>query len=228
VVDALEHRESGDETDGILSPHARLSFSFPTRDKNDRDHDGVPRELDLDDSIAEDNDGYMDHDGLPEENPDFVRYYHGKMKLVEEVREIARQEAVPEKKPVVIHHPIRRAELHHSLKLVADVYADSLLLCAALYRAEPGVKWSVVPMHPHPSAPFRYEASLPNSAVQSGLRYLVAAVNADKTNIGYSGLPRRPLQVKVFPHASRWRRVGGTVAALGWSAAGFWVLRRQK
>lgn len=227
-VDALENRLSGDETDGILFMHAGLTFSLPTGDKNDRDRDGVPRELDLDDTVAEDPDGYMDHDGLPEENPDFVRYYRGKMKLMEEVREIARAEAVSEKRPIVIHHPVRRAEEHRTVRLDADVFCDSLLLCAALYRVGMEAGWSVVKMLPHLGLPYRHSAAIPDSAVERGLVYLVAAVNADKSGIGYSGLPRRPLQVRVLEGASRWRRVGGTVAALGWGAAGFWVLRRQK
>jgi len=227
-VDALDNRESGDETDGVIFAHAGLSFSFPTRDENDRDRDGVPRELDLDDAVAEDQDGYLDHDGVPEENPDFVRYYHGKMKLMEEIQEIARQEALPEKKPILIHHPVRRAEAHRSLKLNAEVFCDSLFTCAALYRVGAEAGWSVVKMVPHPALPYRYVATIPDSSVERGLMYFVAAVNAGKSGIGYSGLPRRPLQVKVFTNASRWRRVGGTVAALGWGAAGFWVLRRQK
>ncbi|MDZ7385593.1 MAG: hypothetical protein ONB07_05660 [candidate division KSB1 bacterium] len=228
VVDALDNRASGDETDGILTPHLALHFVFPTRDPNDRDHDGVPRELDLDETIAEDQDGYMDHDGVPEANPDFARYYRGKMKLEEEVREIARQEAAPDTQPVVVHHPVRRAEHHKALTLKADVYCDSLFVCAALYRLDQNSTWSVAPMAPSRRVPYRYEATIPDSIVESGLTYFVAAVNAEKRGLGYSGVPRRPLTVKVFRYPSRWRRVGATVAALGWGAASFWVLRRQK
>ncbi len=228
AVDALDNRGTGDETDGILSPYLAVRFSFPTRDRNDGDHDGVPQELDLDDTVAEDQDGYLDHDGLPETNPDFARYYRGRKKLEEEVREIARQEAAPDKRPVVIHHPIRRAERGKALKLDADVYCDSLLLCAALYRLDDHTTWSVAPMVPRATTPFRYTGTIPDSVTDSGLRYFVAAVSADKSGIGYSGLPRRPLAVRVFGHGSRWRRLGATAAVLGWGAAGFWVLRRQK
>jgi hypothetical protein len=53
------------------------------------------------------------------------------------------------------------------------------------------------------------------------------AVDTDKKGIGYSGLPNRPIQIKVESSGQNWRIVSGIVAFFGWGAATYIVMRKQ-
>ena len=230
AVDALEHRESGDENDGFLDGHVGLTFNFPLRDKQDLDGDGVPNELDLDIRQAEDRDGYKDHDGIPEEDPD-LSVFIGKM--LPEIVEYDSLPAVPQNDvhpPIIVHKPIHRAESGQRLAINAYAFEDdSLQVCAALYRMRSELDWSVAEMMRKEGTAFKYYTTIPGSYLTpAGLEYFVAAVDQSVTGIGYAGLPARPIHVKVFKNPQKWRSWSGILAALTWSSASFLVLRRQK
>ena len=230
VVDALEHRESGDENDGFLDGHVGLTFNFPTSNKFDLDSDGIPNELDLDIRKAEDNDGYKDHDGVPEEDPDMSVFLDKLDSLDFDQTTLVDQGEKDVHPPIVIHKPIRKAESGQELKINAFAFEDdSLKVCAVLYRMRSELEWSVNEMSRQSGTAFKYYTSIPGTYVTSaGLEYFVVAVDESVTGIGYSGLPSRPLQVQVFNNPQKWRRWSGILAALSWSAGSYLVLRRQK
>lgn len=225
-VDVLDHRDSGDENDGFLDGHIGLTFSFPTRNKYDLDGDGVPNELDLDIRTAEDNDGYKDHDGVPEEDPDFSRF----LVAADAADDSVRSQSEDSQPPIVIHKPLRTAEKGQRLTMKAYAFEDdSLEVCAVLYRMRSELNWSVSEMTLAPGSAFLYRTTIPGTYLTpDGLEYFVAAVDRSISGIGYSGLPARPLQVRVFKNPQGWRTVGGVLATISWSAGSYLVLRRQK
>jgi len=69
LTDNFDQLNQGDENDQVLDVHAGVTFYF-NKGRNDRDNDMIPDELDLMPEIAEDPDGYLDHDGIPEKKPE--------------------------------------------------------------------------------------------------------------------------------------------------------------
>ncbi len=204
--DLLDQIESGDEQDGIISAWAGITFYPGGKNEDDLDQDHIPAALDLDSQQAEDNNGYMDHDGKPENG----------------VPVSAQANA-----PIVIHHPVFRAEVHHDLRIKANIISSTpLRTVAVLYRAKGKKNWNV--LHLHPDKGNEYSAVIKGNAVtQRGLEYCVVAVDNRLKGIGYSGLPKRPIQVQVVPSSLKWRVTGGIVSALAWGSASYILLRKQ-
>ncbi len=204
--DYLDQKKSGDEKDGIISAWAGLTFYPGANNEDDLDQDHIPAALDLDSQHAEDKNGYMDHDGKPENG----------------VPESAKTNA-----PVVIHHPVFRAEAHHDLHIKADIFsAAPLRTVAVLYRTKGVKKWNVMQLHLDKGD--EYSAVIKGNTIsQKGLEYCVVAVDNRLKGIGYSGLPQRPIQVQVVPNSLKWRVAGGIVSALAWGSASYILLRKQ-
>jgi hypothetical protein len=229
-VDVLEHRDSGDENDGFITGNIGLTFHFPKGSILDLDNDGVPNDIDLDVRLAEDNDGFKDHDGIPEEDPDYKNFKE-KLQIITDDENLFSQPAQKDTQPpIIIHKPIRVAEQGQRLNINAYAFEDdSLQVCAVVYRMRSELDWSVAEMTRKATSNYRYQATIPGSYLTvDGLEYFVAAVDRSISGIGYSGLPNRPLQVKVFNNPKKWRKWGGIVAAISWSAANFLLFRRQK
>ena len=229
-LDDLDNRKSGNEDDGIIDAHLGLTYYFPTGNKYDLDRDGVPNELDLDFENSEDGDGYMDHDGIPEDNPDVSVYYeYQKSQSEEDADSISSEIIIPSTSPVLIHYPIRIAEEHQKLGIRAFAYhTDSLKACAALYRTRSELNWQLMQLKAVGSRGFQYKGTIPGEVVTpDGLEYFVVAVDKEVTGIGYSGLPARPLHVRVYKNPKKWRIMGGTLAALTWGAASYIILKKQ-
>jgi len=221
LTDALDQRFSGDEKDQVFAGFIGLSYRFRSS-RNDRDRDGVPDDLDLAVEVPEDADGYLDHDGVPEEGP---ALQPALLPLLPRNGESNNDEQVP---PVVIHHPRHRAEAGRALKLSAAIYSSVPLRKASLvYRRFGEKKWSVVELKR--LAGDRYQGVVPSSAVTlPALEYAIIALGQDLNSVGYAGLPRRPNRVKVFPGGRMWRYIGGALSALGWGTATYIVLRKQQ
>jgi len=204
--DLLDQIKSGDEKDGIISAWAGLTFYPSGKNSDDLDQDHIPAALDLDPQHAEDRNGYMDHDGKPENN----------------VPESAETNA-----PVVIHHPVFRAEVHHDLRIKADIFSSAPLRTVAVLYRTPGEKnWNVMQLALDKGD--EYSAVIKGKDVtQKGLEYCVVAVDNRLKGIGYSGLPQRPIQVQVVPSSLKWRVTGAIVSALAWGSASYILLRKQ-
>jgi len=206
LTDRLDQIKSGDENDGMISIWAGVNYYIHTVDKKDIDHDHIPIELDLDPVLTEDKNGYLDHDGRPGGGvPEDFDY----------------------KKPLVKHFPIFRAEEGRDLKITAQIFATTTLKTSAvLYRTVGTKKWNVKKLEPKKDN--NYIAILDKSTINPrGLEYFIVAVSQDLKGIGNSGLPKRPIRVKVIKDALIWRIASGTVSAIGWGLATFLVLRKQ-
>ncbi len=218
LTDAFDQLFQGDENDQVVDVHAGITYYFKLR-KNDHDNDGVPDELDLSPEIAEDHDGFKDHDGIPEKNPSPV------------VFSSLDQSLAPDNSfstPVVIHHLITTAESGKDVNIKANVYSrKNLRVVATLYRIKGTTRWQVIRMNHFGDSIF--QATIPgNEVTRDGLEYCVVAVDETLKGIGYSGLPSLPIQMKVFPDGKPWRILGGTIGAATLSTATYLILRKQK
>jgi len=204
-TDWLDQRPTGDMNDGITSVWAGLSYYFEKKDPLDLDGDNIPKNLDLDLYRPEDRNGFWDHDG----KPDFGK------------------SAQTKKAPVVIHYPVFRAEEGRDLTIKAVITSEVPLRTATvLYRTKGTKKWKLAPLKN--SSDMYYETVIKGSNITTaGLEYCVIAVDNDLKGIGYSGLPKRPIQVKVEKSGRNWRIVAGIVAFFGWGAATYIVMRKQ-
>ena len=204
-TDWLDQRPTGDMNDGITSLWAGLSYYFEKKDPADLDGDNIPKNLDLDLYRAEDRNGFWDHDG----KPDFGK------------------SAQTKKGPSVIHYPVFRAEEGRDMIVKAVITSEVPLRTATvLYRTKGTKKWKLAPLKN--SSDMYYETIIKGANLTTtGLEYCVVAVDNDLKGIGYSGLPKRPIQVKVEKSGRNWRVVAGIVAFFGWGAATYIVMRKQ-
>lgn len=204
--DLLDQRATGDEADGITSVWAGLNYYIDRQDPEDLDRDRIPKKYDLDLYRAEDRNGYMDHDG----KPDFGKPPKGA------------------KGPMVIHYPVLRAEAGKDLKLKAVISSDQpIKIAAVLYRTAGTGKWKLATMKKEEDQTTYYASIRGNFITAGGLEYCVVAVDQSLKGIGYSGLPKRPIVVKVEKSGRSWRVVSGVAAFLGWGAAAYLVMRKQ-
>ncbi|HEX9652323.1 MAG TPA: hypothetical protein VGA99_01315 [bacterium] len=219
LTEAFDQLFFGDENDQVLDVHAGFTYYF-ARIKNDRDRDGIPNELDLMPEIAEDKDGYMDHDGIPEKNPSALALSTFDTPLGNETNSDGAS-------PVVIHNLVTQAELGGNIAIKAQVYSNvALRVVAALYRPIGTPNWNVVRLEDRGAN--SYLGDIPGYAVtSSGLEYCVVAVDETLSGIGYSGLPSKPVTVKISPSGKPWRIAGGAAGAAAIGTASYIVLRKQ-
>ncbi|MCI0515569.1 hypothetical protein L0128_20330 [candidate division KSB1 bacterium] len=221
-TDFLDQRYSGDENDQVVDIYGGLTYYFKTSTKGDVDSDGVPDGLDLEQTLPEDPDGYMDHDGKPDDQPE-ERF----AEVIDMLPDTSRrgEDTVP---PVVIHVPVRRAEEGREVPLNVEVIENrEIRVVSVLYRILGETKWQVRALRSLGST--MYQGSIPNSYVRSpGVEYCVVAVDEAVSGIGYSGLPKRPNVIKVIAKPKQWRILAATAAILGWGSAGYLISRKQK
>ncbi|MBN1997537.1 porin family protein [candidate division KSB1 bacterium] len=205
-TDKLDQLDYGDESDGLISVWGGLGYYFGPVTPDDADGDCIPKELDLDPAQAEDRNGYLDHDGVPESG-----MASNKTKNA----------------PIVIHHPVFTAEAGQDLKISAKILTNSPLRTAAvLYRKVGKKNWNVQKLEPFEGAVFSAKISGDN-ITEEGMEYCVVAVDERVKGIGYSGLPTRPIRIKVVKNGSGWRIASGIAAVLSWGAASYIVFRKQ-
>ncbi len=218
LTDAFDLTWSGDENDQVLDMHAGFTYYF-NKSGADRDHDSIPDELDLMPDVSEDADGYLDHDGIPEKNPNPIAMsgVHGPVDGGDGARA-----------PVVIHHLIVKAESGKDISVKAHVYSDiDLRVVAILYRPVGTRRWNVVKLEE--AQENLYAGDIPGYAVTTdGLEYCVVAVDETLSGVGYSGLPSKPINVEVLKSGTQWRIVGGAVGAATIGTASYLVLRKQE
>ncbi len=205
-TDRLDQIKSGDENDGVLTASIGVNYFLPVENKKDLDRDYIPLKLDIDPMQPEDLNGYMDHDGMPEGGVPVDFDY---------------------KKPLVKHVPIFEAESGNSIKYKAQVFSTiPLRVVAVLYRTVGTKNWNVLKMETVQGTDYR--AVLDKSQVDaSGLEYFIVAITDDLSGIGYSGLPKRPIQVTIIKNAPIWRTATRAITALGWGTASFLLQRKQ-
>ena len=204
-TDMLDQINNGDLNDVITSVWAGMNYYFQTKDQNDLDNDNIPRSLDLDPYRPEDRNGILDHDGKPE---------YGRI--------VEKQNA-----PKVVHYPVFRAEEGRDLAIKAVITSEVPMRTAiVLYRTQGQSDWKLTPLRK--SDDVYYKAVIRGDNVnRAGLEYCVVAVDNELEGIGYSGLPKRPIQVEVDPNGKSWRIVAGIAAFLGWGASTYIVMRKQ-
>ena len=214
LTDMLDVKKEGDENDGVADFYAGLSYFFRTSSRGDKDADGIPDELDLKPEQAEDNDGYMDHDGKPDGVPHLSN-------VQESDEDEDLKDTTP---PVVIHFPVRKVEQGKNIKIKAEIFEDKKLKVASiLYRPTGFNHWSVVQLKN--LGGILYEGIIPgNFVTKQGHEYCVLAVDEAISGVGYCGLPKRPVNVRVIANPKVWRILNGTAAILGWGAAGYLIL----
>lgn len=219
LTDWFDINKSGDENDGVIDVYGGLTYYFRTNTRGDRDHDGVPDELDLKPEIKEDPDGYMDHDGKPEGIPPIS---------VTTTIGSSDADAADQQPPVVIHSPVRRVEADQDIRIRTDIYEDRKLKVASiLYRPVGSDQWKVGQLLNVSGT--LYEGVVPGRSVQSqGVEYCVIAVDEAISGVGYSGLPKIPNRVEVLGHPKFWRILAGSAAIVGWGASGYYILKKQK
>jgi len=217
LTDNLDQLNQGDENDQVLDVHAGVTFYF-NKNRNDRDNDLIPDELDLMPDIAEDHDGYLDHDGIPEKNPNPIAMGSMDWPIGNDSNA----------SPVVIHYIVQKAESGRNISIKSHVYSEkNLKVVAILYRPMGEPKWNVVRMDERGNHLFQGE--IPGYAVTTeGLEYCVVAVDETLSGIGYSGLPSRPITVNISPSGKAWRFIGATFGAATIGSASYLVLRKQK
>ncbi len=219
LTDMLDQNYEGDLNDGVIDIYAGLSYFFRIRSRGDKDGDGVPDELDLAPEQVEDADGYFDHDGKPEGVPHLAGVQSNF-----EVEESSNDEMPP----VVIHNPLKKAEAGKDIKLSAEIYENfKLNVAAVLYRSQNASQWNVIKLES--TSGLLYQGVIPGDSVtKDGLEYCVIAVDEAISGIGYCGLPRRPVITRIIANPTAWRLFNGTVALIGWGAAGYLISKDQK
>ncbi len=216
-TDGLDQLWQGDENDQVLDVHGGVTYYFNSGSL-DRDHDNIPDELDLMPEIAEDQDGYLDHDGIPEKNPNplAMNSYDAPFGNVDQAS------------PIIIHRIINKAESGKNVNVKANVYSKvPLKVVAALYRPLGTQKWNVAALEANNDN--LYQGEIPGYAVTvDGLEYCVVAVDETLTGVGYSGLPTKPINVTVSSSGTPWRILGGAVGAASVGTASYFILRKQE
>ncbi len=205
-TDRLDQIISGDENDGIIGAALGINYYLPVENKKDQDRDFIPIKLDVDPMHPEDRNAYMDHDGIPEGGVPVDFDY---------------------KKPLVKHKPVFQAEQGSDLKLKAQVFSTiPLRIVAVLFRTDVNKNWNVLKMETIQGTD--YSAVLDKDQIDvGGLEYFIVAITDDLTGIGYSGLPKRPIEVTLIKNAPIWRTAVKALTAISWGAATFLVLRKQ-
>lgn len=217
LTEAFDQTFRGNEKDQVLDVHAGLTYYF-SKNKNDRDNDSIPDDLDLMPDIAEDRDGYLDHDGIPEKNPSPVAL---------NTLDVPFSNGNKTDSPVVIHQLITSAESGGDITVKANIYSEiDLKVVATIYRVHGTPNWNVVRMQEADAG--LYEGVIPGYAVATeGLEYCVVAVDETARGIGYAGLPSKPIRVKVAASGKLWRFVGGTAGAAAVGTASYIILKKQ-
>ena len=211
----------GDFDDQVIEVYLGVSYYLNPVDKNDQDKDGVPGYLDLSRLIPEDPDGYLDHDGKPDDRPE-DRF----AQMLEMLADTLQQgtDTIP---PVVLHMPVRKVEAGQRISINAEVLENKALkMVSLLYRQKGVEQWEIETMLS--SGGGKYHAYIPSTRVAApSIEYCIVAVDEAVSGVGYSGLPKRPNVVKVIPNSKRWRRLGSVAALLGWGAAGYLALQGE-
>ncbi|MBN1352407.1 hypothetical protein JXJ21_23620 [candidate division KSB1 bacterium] len=222
LSDALDQIYSGDENDQVIDFYGGLTYYFKTSTRGDRDSDGVPDELDLDNMRIEDPDGYCDHDGKPEPGPD-ERF----SEVMDASADTANQ-GTDTNPPIVIHNPVRKAEEGADVTIDVEVWEDrEIRIVSILYRTLGDENWRVRSMRTFSGR--KYTGVIPGSYVKPpGVEYCCVAVDEAVSGVGYSGLPKRPNIIKVIPNPKQWRVMAATAAVLGWGSAAYLIMRKQK
>jgi len=222
LADNLDQIYSGDENDQVVDVYGGLTYYFKTSTRGDRDSDGVSDILDLAPLLPEDNDGYLDHDGKPDDRPE-----ERLVEVIDMLADTLRQgeDTVP---PVLIHIPIRKVEAGKDVPIDAEVFENrEIRVVSLLYRSIGEKQWQVRTLRSLGST--MYHGLIPGTSVTaSGVEYCVIAVDEAVSGIGYSGLPKRPNQIKVIAQPMLWRGLAAGAAVLGWGAAGYLIFRKQK
>lgn len=217
LTDNFDQLPQGDENDQVIDMHAGFTYYF-RKYPGDLDHDLIPDELDLMPEIAEDQDGYLDHDGVPEKNPSVLAMnsFDGPVG------------GANGGSPIVVHHLVKDVESGKDLPIKAMVYSNQALrIVAALYRPVGTRKWNVVRLEEREHN--MYKGRIPGYAVtMEGLEYCVVAVDDELKGVGYAGLPSKPISIEVSRNGTPWRVVGGVVGAATIGTASYLVLRKQQ
>ncbi|MFQ5601660.1 MAG: hypothetical protein ACE5HS_00160 [bacterium] len=216
LTDVFDSIPFGDENDQVLDAHAGITYYF-RKNKNDRDNDFISDDIDLMPEIAEDKDGYLDHDGIPEKNPSPENLANLDLTTVNN----------HDASPILIHDLITKAESGSDIPIKAFVYSGiELRVVAALYRPIGTPNWNVVRLTDEGGN--LYQGSIPGYAVTTeGIEYCVIAVDETLSGIGYSGLPSKPITMRVSPSGKPWRILGGVIGAASVGTASYLVLRSQ-
>lgn len=219
LTDMLDQIHHGDLKDGLVDAYVGLTYYIRTNISNDPDDDGIVNDLDLDSSIPEDADGYMDHDGKPERGPDLRAFEVQGTLDFQESTSVA---------PVVIHYPIPVAESGKDLKVLAKIYKKGSLRAAlVLFRVTGKQDWKSRKLMLVESND--YEAIIPGKYLtNAGLEYCVVAVDEKVTGVGYSGLPNRPIRIKTIKNGDGWRVLSGTMGLIGWGAAAYMLAKEKQ
>lgn len=217
LTDNLDALVAGKQNDAVLSAFTGFAFHFG-KIADDVDGDGVINRYDVNSKKAEDRDGYLDHDGVPEK-----RMGGNIADYVNTEGQTNRADKVP---PIVIHEPVLRATAGNKLRLYAEIFENQKLRKAAiLYRPANTQRWLVEPMQALKGN--YYAGTIPGSVVQkTGVEYCVVAVDEVISGVGYSGVPDRPNFVRVHGKDRAWRIVTGFAAAAGWGTAAYLVFRK--
>jgi len=220
LTDALDQIFSGDEKDAVISMFGEVNIKlFSRRGERDDDRDGVLDVLDLDPRTPEDDNGYLDHDGLPENDA---------AKSMADLSALTPGPKAESAPPIVIHEPVRWAEAGQPLRLQAEIFARGAMgKIAVLHRERGTTNWMIDSMEK--SVANSYSTVLPAQAVhKQGMEYCIVAVDQKKKGLGYSGLPNRPNIIQVLSNPSRWRAATSFVAIAGWGSAAYLAFRRQE
>ncbi len=213
--DLLDHKHP--LNDGVFDFYGGFTYYFRGSTRGDRDNDGVPDELDLKTEIKEDPDGYMDHDGKPDDIPPtaMISSSEGSDSTVADTEP-----------PVVLHTPLRRVEANRDIRIKADIYENKLKTASIIYRQVGFGGWKVGALRSK-GGPL-YEGIIPARYVTSqGVEYCVIAIDEAISGVGYCGLPKLPVRINVVSNPKTWRIVSGAVAVLSWSISGYLMLKKQ-
>jgi hypothetical protein len=217
-TDKIDFTSIGDQDDGVITAFSGLTFNIGGGG-DDADRDGVPDRYDLDSSVKEDRDGYLDHDGVPD-----ASISESTTALVS-MPALKNHDTVP---PIVIHEPLRRASAGSELQIRAEIFENqSLQKAAVLYRPVNMRQWLVEPLTS--AGDNLFVGHIPKMAVQKpGIEYCIVAVDEAVSGVGYSGTMDRPNVVSVHGSETGWRFAFGLAAAAGWGAATYSVYRTQR
>ena len=223
-TDRLDDKPIGDERDGVIGFYTGLTYYFPTKVSMDRDHDGVPDVRDLAPGLPEDRDGFKDNDGVPDLDNDRDGIPDAQDERPYQVDVESEKDTFP---PVIVHNPIRAAEEGKSLSITARVYEErGLKSVGVLFREKGQKRWSILKMRQ--GSYHNFKTTIPGRYIRgNGLEYCIIAVDNAISGIGYCGLPKRPIEVKVIKGSQKWRLIGGTAALIGWGTASYIILRKQ-
>ena len=206
-TDWLDQINSGDEDDGIISIWSGFSFYFLNkRNKNDKDNDNIPDELDLNSDLAENINGYLDHDGKPDSKP---------LNLAQT------------SSPIVLHQPVFKVKAGNDFFVKAKIVSNEPLRTSALLYRKLGQKnWKVKILEKEKND--YYTGKITKEFITgAGLEYCIVVVNEKITGVGYAGSPKRPIRVKVLPGGKSWKSAGGLITAAACGSASYLIFRKQ-